>query len=85
MQFHVLTSAQRRMLLEMLASERSGEEALFVGTHFGREDIADDLCEVDLAAWISPDALVFTNLGHHVAESLARRLVQPDPRFDLSC
>lgn len=85
MQFHVLTSAQRRMLLEMLASERSGEEALFVGTHFGREDIADDLCEVDLAAWISPDELVFTNLGHHVAESLARRLVQPDPRFDLSC
>jgi hypothetical protein len=85
MQLHVLTSPQRRMLLEMLASERSGEDALFVGTHFGREDIADDLCVNELAAWISPDELVFTDLGHHVAETLARRLVVPDPRFDLSC
>jgi hypothetical protein len=67
--------AQRRMLLEMLASERSGEDALFVGAYFGRDDIADSLCDLDMSYWVNPQEVVLTHLGRHVAESLARRLV----------
>lgn len=85
MQMHVLTSSQRRMLLEMLASERAGEDALYIGACFGRDEIADGLDAVGLALWISADALVFTPLGRHVAESLALRLVRWDDTFDLSC
>lgn len=85
MQMHVLSSSQRRMLLEMLASERAGEDALFVGESFGRDEIAEDLCGLELAAWISHDDVVFTDVGRHVAESLARRLVRADPAHDLAC
>lgn len=85
MEMHVLTAAQRRMLLEMLASERAGEEALLVGPHFGREEIALDLCELGFAGWSSRDELVFSDLGRHLAENLVRRLVRIDPVFDLFC
>lgn len=66
------------MLLELLASERAGEDALVVGNHFGRDGIAASLCELELASWVNPDEAVLTGLGRHVAESFARRLLASD-------
>ncbi len=78
MQRHEIEAPQRRMLLELLASERAGEDALVVGNHFGRDDIAASLCALELAEWVGPDEAVLTGLGRHVAESLARRLLSSD-------
>jgi hypothetical protein len=70
-----LAPAARRMLLEMLASERSGEAALHVGELFDRDRTALALCELELSRWISIEHVVFTDYGRTVAESLAARLV----------
>lgn len=63
------------MLLEMLASERSGEEELHVGEHFGRDLTADSLCDEGLAARFGAADLVFTGFGRHVAEHLAFQIL----------
>ena len=72
---HRLAATQRRMLLEMLASERSGEDALHIGQLFGRDRIADGLCEHGMAFRLDSERLVFTELGRHLAELLARQIV----------
>ena len=63
------------MLLEMLASERSGEDALHIGRLFGRDRIADGLCAHGMAHRLDSEHLVFTEYGRHLAELLARRIV----------
>jgi hypothetical protein len=80
---HTLAPAARRMLLEMLASERSGEEALHVGELFDRDRIALELCALEMSRWVSLDHVVFTEYGRHVAEALAARLV--DREHAVSC
>ena len=78
---HALAPAERRMLLEMLAGERAGEEALYVGEQFGRHGTARGLCELRMVVWVARDHVAFTAFGRHVAESLANRLIRaPDPR-----
>ncbi len=72
---HTLSAPQRRMLLEMLASERSGESALYVGRYFGRDRTASSLCRLRLADWVDEDEIIFTEQGRWLAESLATRLV----------
>jgi hypothetical protein len=72
---HTLSGAERRMLLEMLASERSGEAALYVGEQPVREDTAATLVELWMSEWISSDAVAFTPYGRYVAEALVDRLV----------
>ena len=72
---HRMAAPQRRMLLEMLASERSGEDALHIGNLFGRDITADQLVAEGMAQSVGEDHLVFTTLGRHVAEGLASRLV----------
>ena len=81
MQRHDIKAPQRRMLLEMLASERAGEEALVIGQHFGRDETAASLSELGLASWVGTDEAVLTGLGRHVAESFARRLVTPTDQW----
>jgi hypothetical protein len=77
MQVHTLAAPERRMLLEMLASERAGEDALHVGPHFGRGGIAQRLCAIDMSEWVDDEHVVFTWVGRCVAEILASHLV-PD-------
>lgn len=72
---HTLAPSARRMLLEMLASERSGEAALHVGELFDRDRTALALSELDMSRWVSVTHVVFTEYGRHVAETLAARLV----------
>lgn len=72
---HRLAATQRRMLLEMLASERAGEHALRIGTLFGRDRIANGLCAHGMAHWLDSDQIVFTEFGRHLAELLARQIV----------
>ncbi len=72
---HTIAPAERRMLLELLASERAGEEALRVGPYLGRAAIARALSSVDMADWCDDEHVVLTELGRHVAEALAERLV----------
>lgn len=62
------------MLLEMLASDRSGEEALYVG-EYDRDEVAQSLCDLRMALWIFSDEIVFTEYGRHVAERLAAQLI----------
>ncbi len=81
-QVHSVGAAQRRMLLEMLASERAGEAALNV-RNFGRRGIARGLIEEQMARSAGPDEIVFTEMGRLVAESLARRIV--DRRHRVAC
>ena len=71
---HTLHPPERRMLLEMLASERSGEDSLHVA-QLGRDETAQRLCQLSMACWTSAETIVFTHYGLHVAESLALRLV----------
>lgn len=71
------------MLLEMLASERAGEYSLHVG-HYGRDRVAASLVELAMAEWVAPDEVVFTDLGHWLAEALAERLVHRDG-WQLAC
>jgi hypothetical protein len=75
MHVHVLSAPQRRMLLEMLASERSGEDALYVGHALGRDRTASGLCRLRMSDWVDAQSIIFTDLGRHVAETLATRLV----------
>lgn len=71
----MLRDDQRRMLLEMLVSERSGEDALRVGRHFGRDRTASGLCGLRMSSWVDGSHIVFTPYGRHLAESFAERLV----------
>jgi hypothetical protein len=80
---HTLSAPERRMLLEMLASERAGEVSLHVG-HYGRTRVAAGLVELAMAEWVADDEVVFTDLGHWLAEALAERLVRRDG-WQLSC
>lgn len=75
---HVLSAPERRMLLELLASERSGEPAVRV-VHLGRDEIARSLCALQMTGWVSPTEVVFTEYGRTVAESLAARLIARAP------
>lgn len=77
---HTLGAAQRRMLLEMLAGERAGEAALHVGRLFGRAATAEQLCGLQLTWWVDRAHVAFTDLGRHVAEALADRLLGPVPQ-----
>lgn len=69
------------MLLEMLASERSGEAALHVGEWFGRHAIAQQLCLLRMSEWVDERHVVFTALGRRFAEVLVERLVRPAAAF----
>lgn len=72
-----LEGPERRMLLEMLASERSGEDALHVGERFGRPAVADRLCCWQMSYWVDRAHVCFTAFGRHIAEVLADRLAEP--------
>ncbi len=85
MQVHTLSAPQRRMLLEMLTSERAGEDALFVGTAFGRDRTGSELCRLRLSDWVDPERVIFTDYGRHVAELLATRLVNRSAHAELVC
>jgi hypothetical protein len=75
-----LAPDERRMLLEMLASERAGEDALHVGEQFGRNVTAHRLVDLRMTRFCAQDCVVFTSYGRHLAESLACRLIRaPDP------
>jgi hypothetical protein len=74
---HTLSAPERRMVLEMLASERAGELALHVG-YYGRNRVAQELVELSMADWSDDDEIVFTAFGRWVAEILAERLVRRD-------
>jgi hypothetical protein len=85
-QIEVVTLApdERRMLLEMLASERAGEAAVHVGElhggELGRHRTARRLVDLRMTRFIADDRVVFTAYGRHLAESLACRLIRvPDP------
>jgi len=77
MDVHTLEVQQRRMLLEMLASERAGEVALHVGEWFGRNAIAQELCRLRMSEWVDDRHVAFTAVGRGVAEALAERLMRP--------
>lgn len=77
MEVHTLDPQERRMLLEMLVSERAGEVALHVGEWFGRNAIAEQLCQLRMSDWVDPRHVAFTEMGRYVAESLAERLAGP--------
>jgi hypothetical protein len=81
MDVHTLEAQERRMLLEMLASERAGEEALHVGEWFGRNAVAHALCRLRMTEWVDDDHVAFTPVGRRVAEALAERLVRPADRL----
>jgi hypothetical protein len=72
-----LQAPERRMLLEMLAAERSGEDALHVGDCFGRPAIAERLCDWQMSRWVDRAHVCFTAFGRHIAEALADRLAEP--------
>lgn len=75
-----LAADERRMLLEMLASERAGEDSLHVGEQYGRNTTARRLVDLRMTRWSARDCVVFTSYGRHLAESLACRLIRaPDP------
>jgi hypothetical protein len=77
---YTLAPDERRLLLELLASERSGEESLHVGERFGRNHTARRLEDLRMTRWEARDRIVFTVYGRHVAETLAYRLIRaPDP------
>jgi hypothetical protein len=75
MQVYVLTAAQRRMLLELLTSERAEEDALFVGHTMGRDRTASGLCRLRLTDWVDEQNIILTDYGRHVAESMVTRMV----------
>jgi hypothetical protein len=79
MEVHTLEAAGRRMLLELLASERAGEPSLRVGDRSGRGATAEQLCRLHLMRWVDRAHVVFTDLGRHLAEGLADRLLGPAP------
>lgn len=71
---YALSDAERRLLLEMLASERCGEDSLDV-TEFSRSETADVLVDLRMSRWVSPDCVIFTHYGRAIAETLALRLI----------
>lgn len=77
MEVHTLEPSQRRMLLEMLVGERTGESSLQLGPVFGREVTAEQLCRLRLAVWVTSNQITFTAVGRGVAEVLADRLGRP--------
>jgi hypothetical protein len=85
MQVHTLSASQRRMLLEMLASERAGEEALYVGAMLGRDRTASSLCRLRMSDWVDAESVIFTDFGRHVAETLATRLVDRSAYEEMVC
>lgn len=85
MQVHTLSATHRRMLLELLASERSGEDALYVGDAMGRDRTASALCRLRLADWVDARNVIFTDYGRHLAETLATRMVDRSAYFELVC
>ena len=85
MQVHTLSAPQRRMLLEMLASERAGEEELHAGAVLGRDRVASSLCRLRMADWVDDENIVFTDYGRHVAETLATRLIDRSAYYELVC
>lgn len=85
MQVHTLSAPQRRMLLELLTSERAGEDALYVGTMMGRDRTASGLCRLRLSDWVDEHNIIFTDHGRHVAEALATRLVDRSAYYELVC
>jgi hypothetical protein len=77
---YTLAADERRMLLEMLASERAGEGSLHVGEQFGRHLTARRLVDLRMTRFCARGCVVFTSYGRHLAESLACRLIRaPDP------
>ncbi len=76
---HALDASERRLLLELLASERAGDDALLV-TGLGRDRVAQRLSEHGIVAWVSVDRVMLTDLGLYVAERLADRLVRGSRR-----
>jgi len=85
MKVHTLTAPQRRMLLELLTSERAGEDALYVGAAMGRDRTASGLCRLRMTDWVDGQNIIFTNYGRHVAETLATRMVDRSAYFELVC
>jgi hypothetical protein len=85
MHVHILSAPQRRMLLEMLASERAGEDALYVGRTLGRDRTASGLCRLRMTDWVDEQNIIFTDYGRHVAETLATRLVDRSAYYELVC
>lgn len=85
MQVHTLSAPQRRMLPEMLASERSGEDALYVGHMLGRDRTASGLCRLRMSDWVDEQNVIFTDFGRHVAETLATRLVDRSAYYEQVC
>jgi hypothetical protein len=85
MQVHTLSAAQRRMLLELLASERAGEDALYVGHALGRDRTASGLCRLRMSDWVDEQSIIFTEYGRHVAETLATRLVDRSAYYEMVC
>ena len=77
MEVFTLEPSQRRMLLEMLVGERTGEPTLQLGPVFGRAATAEQLCRLRLAVWVSSDHITFTVVGRDLAEVLADRLGGP--------
>jgi hypothetical protein len=80
---HTLSAPERRMLLEALASERAGEDALHVG-HWGRDRVAASLHELAMAEWIAEDLIILSEFGRYLAELLASRLIRHDD-YQLAC
>jgi hypothetical protein len=72
---HILNPSQRRLLLELLASERAGEDVLHVG-YFGRDQVAESLCDLGLFEWVSDVHVGLTEHGRWISESLAARIVE---------
>lgn len=85
MHIHTLNATQRRMLLEMLASERAGEDALLVGAVMGRDRTASSLCRLRMSDWVDAQNIIFTDYGRHVAESLATRIVDRSAYEEMVC
>jgi hypothetical protein len=72
-----LQAPERRMLLEMLAAERCGEDVVRIGDCFGRPAIAQRLCGWQMSRWVDRAHVRLTAFGRHIAEALADRLAQP--------
>jgi hypothetical protein len=85
MQVHTLSASQRRMLLELLTSERAGEDALYVGPRLGRDRTASGLCRLRMADWVDEQHIIFTEYGRHVAETLATRMVDRSAYYEQVC
>ena len=80
-----ITPPQRRMLLEALASEQAGEDALYVGPRLGRDVTADGLVTEELAIRIDTEHVILSSLGRRIAEGLVVRLVDNRAAARLTC